>query len=68
MWDGANGDGIVFNDYDAPAVNWALNTALDLYKDKRVWSTMMQNGMHQDFSWHQQALEYVRLYGRMRTG
>jgi starch synthase len=68
MWDGASGDGIVFNDYDAPAVNWALNTALDLFKDKHIWSSMMQNGMHQDFSWHQQALEYVRLYESMRAG
>lgn len=61
-WDGAAGDGIVFNDYDAPAVNWALNTALDLFKDKSIWAQMMRNGMNKDFSWQQQALAYVQMY------
>lgn len=68
LWDGQNGTGIVFNDYDAPAINWALNTALDLYKDKPTWMRIMRNGMNQDFSWQQQALEYVRLYERMMVG
>ncbi|MGC3981670.1 MAG: glycogen synthase [Steroidobacteraceae bacterium] len=65
MWDGTSGTGIVFNDYDAPAVNWALNTALDLFKDKTAWMRMMRNAMAQDFSWETQAQEYVRLYERM---
>ncbi len=64
-WDGVHGTGIVFNDYDVPAVNWAINTALDLYKDKSVWLRMMRNGMQQNFSWEHQAQEYVRLYERM---
>lgn len=64
-WDGSSGTGIVFNDYDAPAVNWAINTALDLYKDKAAWLRLMRNGMTQDFSWEKQAQEYVRLYERM---
>lgn len=67
MWDGTQGTGVVFNDYDAPAVNWAVNTALDLFKDKTVWRTIMRNGMRMDFSWRQQALEYVRLYERLNT-
>jgi starch synthase len=55
----------VFNDYDAPALNWAINTALDLYKDSPAWLRMMHNGMTRDFSWEKQAQEYVRLYERM---
>ncbi len=62
MWDGKQGTGIVFNDYDAPAVNWAINAALDLYKDSSTWLRMMQNGMQQDFSWEKQAQEYLQLY------
>ena len=65
MWDGAQGDGIVFNDYDAPAVIWAVNTALDLYKDKSAWAQMMDNAMSRNFSWQHQAQEYVQLYERM---
>ncbi|MGD9842123.1 MAG: glycogen synthase [Steroidobacteraceae bacterium] len=64
-WDGSNGTGIVFNDYDAPAVNWAVNTALDLYKEPTIWSQLIRNGMAQDFSWSKQAQEYVRIYQQL---
>jgi starch synthase len=66
LWDGRQGNGVVFNDYDAAAVEWALNTALDLYKDKPAWTQIMRNGMAQDFSWQQQAQQYVQLYERLR--
>lgn len=68
MWNGGQGDGIVFNDYDAPAVTWAVNTALDLYTDKSAWSQMMRNAMSRNFSWTHQAQEYVQLYERMMLG
>jgi starch synthase len=67
MWNPTNGEGtgIVFNDYDVPAVGWALNTALDFFKDQNAWGRMMLNGMRQDYSWQHQAAEYVKLYERM---
>jgi starch synthase len=67
MWDAATrqGTGIVFNDYDAQGIRWALHTALDLFKDANAWSRMVQNGMAQDFSWQRQALQYVELYSEM---
>ena len=52
----------MFNDFDAPAVRWALHTALDLFKDRDAWQQMMRNGMAQDFSWDRQSREYVKLY------
>ncbi len=63
-WDAATrrGTGVVFNDFDPPAVRWALHTALDLFKDRDAWLHMMRNGMAQDFSWERQSREYVRLY------
>jgi starch synthase len=67
MWDGATqqGTGIVFNDFDVPAVQWALHTALDLYKDHGAWRQLMLNGMAKNYSWEQQATEYVALYREM---
>jgi len=62
LWDGEVGTGIVFDHYDVTAVIWAVNTALDLFKDKPAWLTMMRNGMAKNFSWQQQAAEYVALY------
>jgi starch synthase len=67
MWDGATrtGTGIVFNDFDAPAVKWAIHTALDLYKQTQDWQQIVQNGMRQDFSWEKQGAEYERLYASL---
>ena len=56
------GTGIVFNDYSSEAVGWALNTALDLYQKKAIWTRLMRNGMAQDFSWSGAAKRYVALY------
>lgn len=56
------GTGCVFNDYDAPAVRWALDTALDWFGDEKSWRQLMQNAMAQDFSWSRQAALYETLY------
>ena len=59
------GTGVVFNDFDPPALEWALNTALDLYAQPAVWARLRANGMRQDFSWQHQAAQYVALYRKL---
>ena len=59
---GGSGTGCVFNDYDAPAVRWAVGTALDWYGVPESWRQLMQNAMAQDFSWARQVLLYESLY------
>jgi starch synthase len=59
------GTGVVFNDFDAPALEWALNTALDLYTLPAQWARMVRNGMHCDFSWQRQGARYLELYRRL---
>jgi starch synthase len=61
------GTGCVFNDYDAPAVHWAVNTVLDWHADPRCWLPLMQNAMAKDFSWTRQIREYDSLYRKMLT-
>jgi starch synthase len=63
-----NGAGVVFNDFDAPALEWALNTALDLYAQPAHWSRLMRNGMARDFSWQHQGGQYLALYRRLTGG
>ena len=60
-----SGDGVVFNDFDVPALEWALNSALDLYAQPQHWTRMMVNGMRQDFSWQRQVGRYVELYRQL---
>jgi starch synthase len=56
------GTGCVFNDYDAPAVRWAVGTTLDWYGVPDSWQQLMQNAMAQDFSWTRQIVKYDSLY------
>jgi starch synthase len=59
------GTGIVFNDFDSEALEWALNTALDLHAQPEHWRRMMRNGMAKDFSWQTQGGKYVEIYRRL---
>ena len=58
------GTGIVFHDFDANGLRWALNTAFDLYANKHGWRQVVFNGMEQDFSWREQGARYIK---RFRT-
>lgn len=62
------GTGIVFDHYDGTAVRWALDTTLTLYRDRKAWRRMMQNGMAQDYSWEKQGALYVDEYARIGAG
>lgn len=66
-FDAASGEGtgVVFNDYNADAVNWAIGTALDWYQNPAVWQRLVRNGMAQDFSWSRQVPHYVESYERL---
>jgi len=59
------GTGIVFNDFNTEALEWALNTALDLYAAPTHWLRMVRNGMRRDFSWQRQGGLYVELFDRL---
>jgi starch synthase len=59
------GTGIVFEHEDGLAVEWALTTALDLFRNKRIWNRLVRNGMAQDFSWPRQGERYIEQYLRL---
>jgi starch synthase len=56
------GTGCVFNDYDVPAVTWAINTVLDWYDNSALWQKLMRNAMAKDFSWEKPISQYDALY------
>ena len=62
------GTGCVFNDFDAPAVRWAVSTTLDWFARPEIWRKLMHNAMAKDFSWQRQIAEYDRLYQGMAGG
>jgi starch synthase len=60
------GTGCVFNDYDAPAARWAIETTLNWYATPPSWLRLIQNAMAKDFSWSRQIKEYESLYRSMQ--
>jgi starch synthase len=65
-WDPAGGGtGFVFEHFDPPALRWALDTALGVWRDRPAWRSLMLRGMSRDFSWATQAGRYVELYRRL---
>lgn len=58
------GTGSVFRDADPNGLRWALDTALDWYREPDVWHRLRDNCMRSDFSWARQAPEYDALYRR----
>ncbi|HEV2229591.1 MAG TPA: glycogen synthase [Steroidobacteraceae bacterium] len=59
------GTGIVFEDFDSEALEWALNTALDLHSQPQQWRQIVRNGMAKDFSWERQGEKYVAIYRQL---
>ena len=63
--DTGRGTGIVFDQFDAPALRWALEATLDLYRRKDHWQRLVANGMAEDFSWARQGALYIDEYRRL---
>ncbi|MFC1688136.1 glycogen synthase GlgA [Pseudomonadota bacterium] len=59
------GTGVVFHDYDASGLRWAVNSALDLYANKHSWKQVVYNGMNKDYSWDEQGKLYVERFRKL---
>ena len=64
--------GFVFDDAEPAQLLRAIDRALNLYAQQRVWKDLVATAMHQDFSWTRSANAYLELYQRVleapRTG
>ncbi len=60
-----SGTGIVFDHFDAPALRWGVETALELHRQPRHWQRMVANAMAEDFSWERQGALYIDEYRRL---
>ena len=59
------GTGVVFHDYDANGLRWAMKTALGLFANKHAWKQVVFNGMQQDFSWAEQGRLYLQQFHKL---
>jgi starch synthase len=56
--------GVVFEAASGHALLNAVRLALELYRQRSIWSQMIAAAMAADFSWDRSAREYVTLYER----
>lgn len=56
------GTGFLFDKYDPEEFLKAIKTALEAYKNKKIWKQIQINGMKQDFSWEKSARKYLDIY------
>ena len=56
------GNGFVFDHFDARGLKWALGAAVDAYRAGRGWSRLVQNGMRAKLGWSHRVPEYEHLY------
>ena len=59
---GDSGNGFSFANYNAHDMLYTLNEAIKTYKNKSAWSDVQKRAMTTDFSWKNQAEEYLKLY------
>ncbi len=60
------GNGFVFKEYKTQAFLEALDRAVKVYGDPKLWSKLVKNGMKCDFSWRSSAKHYLELYERVK--
>lgn len=56
------GTGFLYQENNLQELVYALEGALDVYRDQRHWLGIQQAGMKQDFSWRRSAVQYLALY------
>ncbi len=59
------GNGFVFENYNAHEMMATLRRALSHYGNYAVWKQIMRNAMTSDYSWNESAREYIRLYEQL---
>ncbi len=67
-WDGSNGTGFLFTDYDDEALAKAMVRAIDLFVEPESWKKIVVQAMQQDNSWARIAREYVAIYTKITGG
>ena len=56
------GNGFSFTNYNAHDFLYTIRRALKVYKNKNIWTKIMENAFNSNYSWDGSAKEYLKLY------
>jgi len=59
------GNGFKFKEASCSALLAAVKNAVNIFKDKKSWDRVIQNGLSCDYSWDSSAEKYLRLYEKL---
>lgn len=62
-----DGNGFVFEEYDANKLLETVKKAIEIYKNKNLFNKAILNAMNSDFSWNKSAKKYIELYEKIRV-
>ena len=61
-WDGWEGNGFTFYDFNGNELAFAVGRALDLYSHRNKWRALVKHIIREDFSWAKAAEIYHKMY------
>ena len=64
FYDGQNGNGFTFHDYNAHDMLHVINIACNVFRDKNAWKDVQNRILNSDFSWNNLAGKYLELYNK----
>lgn len=64
-WNGEEGNGFTFYDFNGTELSFAIGRALDLYGHRNKWRALVRHILDEDFSWAKAAKIYHRMYAEL---
>lgn len=61
-----NATGFKFYNYNAHEMLNTIQLAINTYKNKKEWKSLVRNAMRENFSWNKSAKEYKRIYDSLK--
>lgn len=65
--DPKNGTGFLFEEYTGKALVEAITKAVDFYRNRKAWRSVMKRVMKLDYSWKNSAKQYLQLYKKIKN-
>lgn len=60
------GNGFSFTKYNGDDMIYTIKRAITFYQNKYIWNKLVKNAMAYDYSWGSSALEYIKLYEKLK--
>jgi len=64
--DSEKNNGFLFENSDADSFSQTMRRALITFDQAKIWRKLQINGMNTDFSWEKSAIEYAKIYLKLK--